>query len=335
MALAITAVCVKASAGDFTAREVTVANRDADIELAGTVTVPTGSRPVAALVLATGSGAQDRDETLQGDKRPFKTLAEYLSGHGYAVLRMDDRGTGASGGDFASAVTADFVTDIAAGLQYMDSCFADVPKGVAGHSEGGTVAIIAAARGLCDFIVTLAAPAWQGDSIVMSQAGAMATALTGRWDGEARQRRFLDIAKADTPDFQARIALYTAMADAAGDAAKIPAVRAQLSQQAGMMLSPWYRAMLRYNPAPDIMAVKVPWLALNGTLDKQVLPENLATINTLNPGATTMALPGHNHLMQECVTGLPQEYATIAGDISPAALASILHWLDSTVTTPH
>ena len=317
---------VMSLAAGFTERNVVVANDAAGITLAGTMTEPDGGDLRGAIVLATGSGAQDRDETIFGHK-PFKAIAEHLSSNGYAVLRMDDRGVGESGGDFKTAVTDDFVSDISAGLQYLDSCYADLPKGVVGHSEGGTIAIKCAAGKKCDFIITLAAPAWAGDSIVMSQSRALATALTGKWDAESSQRQLLDIAKSQQPDFQSRIALYAVMSQMVGEAAQLPAVKAQLSQQVGAMLTPWYREMLRYDPADDISRVKVPWLALNGSLDCQVLPDNLNTISALNPDADIKLLKGLNHLFQTCVTGLPQEYPSLTESISPVALSAITDWL--------
>ena len=119
------------------------------------------------LVLASGSGQQNRDEEILGHK-PFKRIAESLAERGYAVLRMDDRGIGVSEGKFDGAVNADFVSDIRAAVAFTDSLYPGVPKGVLGHSEGGTVAVrTAVADPLCSFIITLAAPAWQGDSIIM------------------------------------------------------------------------------------------------------------------------------------------------------------------------
>lgn len=309
-------------------KEVRISNRHDGITLAGTLSVPDSLKPKAALVMATGSGQQNRDEEIMGHK-PFKTIADHLTANGYAVLRMDDRGAGESEGDFASATTTDFVRDIAAGLTYMDSCFSKIPVGIIGHSEGGTIAIrLAAHNSKCEFIVTLGAPAWEGDSIIMSQARAMATKMTGRWDGENLQRSILDIAKSQLPESQAYTAIYMTMAQSLGETANLPAVQEQLQTQIKIVTSPWYREMLRYNPAADIAAVNKPWLALNGDMDTQVLPENLTTISELNPGVFTKLMSGHNHLFQRCKTGLVQEYATITEDISPETLTAITKWLD-------
>lgn len=316
------------SASAFTAREVTVANHTDGVQLAGTLTLPDNkAKPRAALVLATGSGAQDRDETVFSHK-PFKVIAETLADRGYAVLRMDDRGVGASTGDRSTVTTASNVRDVEAGLAWLDSAFTGVPAGVLGHSEGGQIAMrIGAENPKCRFIISLAGPAWRGDSIVMSQSRAIATAVTGRWDAEDRQRALLKTAASTMPDYVARPMMIAEISKELGEAASLPQVQEQISQQIDAMLSPWYREFLRYDPAADIRAVKVPWLALNGEKDLQVLPANLTTIKQLCPAATVVELPGHNHLFQHATTGLMNEYATLPESISEETLKAILDWL--------
>lgn len=317
---------ISASAGDFKAEDVKVVNPKAGITLAGTVTAPATGTPRAALVMATGSGPQDRDETVFGHK-PFKTIAEYLSANGYAVLRMDDRGVGDSEGERLMATTDDFTTDIAAGLAWVDSCYAGVPKGVIGHSEGGIIALKSAPD--CDFIITLAGPAWSGDSIVMSQSRAAALAVTGRWDAEDLQRRILSTLKSPMADFQARITVTSLISQAYGSMASMAGVQDQIAQQVDAVVSPWYRSFLRYDPADDARAVSVPWLALNGSKDTQVLPANLSTFKELNPAVEAVELPGLNHLFQNAGTGLPNEYAAISEDFAQSALDAILLWLNA------
>lgn len=317
------------TAQEFKSEDVIVTNPAAGIKLAGTITSPASNEPKGGLVLATGSGAQNRDEEIMGHK-PFKVIAETLSRHGYAVLRMDDRGTGESGGDFASATTDDFATDIAAGVEEMKQRFAGMPVGVLGHSEGGTIAIKEAVKNpACDFIITLGAPAWQGDSIVMSQGRAIAMGLMGKWDAEKHQREILDLVKSGLNDIQLRMALTVKMSELYGESAALPQVKDAIAKQTDAVTSAWYRQMVRYNPAADIARVKKPWLALNGERDTQVLPANLHTIQELNPDAETILLPAHNHLFQRCITGLVNEYATITEDISQETLETILRWLDN------
>lgn len=318
-------------AAGFASREVTVTNPADGVTLAGTLTLPAGdTAPRAAIVLATGSGSQDRDEEILGH-RPFKVIAEYLSERGYAVLRMDDRGVGGSTGDPVNTTLVELTGDITAALRYLDSCFTDTPRGVLGHSQGGSVAIRAAADRKCDFIVTLAAPAWRGDSIVMSQTRAMATALTGRWDNEPLQRRLLDLVISPLPAAAGRAAAYQLMLEASGVDSPTPAIAEQLYARVAPLFMPSYRDIVTYDPAADISAITCPWLALNGELDTQVLPANLSTITQLNPAADTRLLPAHNHLFQHATTGLPTEYQSIAEDISPETLAAIADWLNTTL----
>lgn len=332
--LLITALTAVTAAGSepsdgFAAEEVEVWNPVDSIRLAGTLTVPTHS-PKGAVVLATGSGLQNRDEEAFSH-RPFKVLAEHLSVNGFAVLRMDDRGFGQSEGAelIATSTTDDFARDIACGLDFVRSRFPNLPAGVLGHSEGGTIAIKLASNPntRCDFIITLAAPAWSGDSIIMSQSRAIATQMTGRWDGEQAERKILDIAKSPLPQFVKRANVSVILNETLGEVAKIPEVQQSLKAQLDVMVSPYYVAMLTYDPSADIRSINVPWLALNGDKDLQVLPANLHTISRLNPSATTVMLPNHNHMFQNCTTGLMQEYPLIPEDLSQQTLNEVTDWL--------
>lgn len=317
-------------AAGFSERELVVTASDG-VRMGATLTLPDAeATPKAALVLATGSGTQNRDEELIG-KRPFRRLAEFLSEHGYAVLRVDDRGF-ENPKDAEGAVEDTYSGDVASAVAVVDSLYPGLKTGIIGHSAGGGYAIRNAAYNpRVDFIITLAAPAWSGDSVVMSQSRAMAVAMTGRWDAEPLQRKVMDIAKSPASDLSARTMLLMAFEESLGEMANLPQVRQQLTAQIDGVLSPWYRSMLRYDPAEDIKKIKVPFLALNGSKDTQVLPGNLVTIRELNPSVTAMEMEGHNHLFLPCATGLVQEYASLPGDISEQTLSVILEWLDGVV----
>lgn len=328
--VALIAVAVTMPAGAFTAREVEVQNTADGVTLAGTLTLPDAGTPTAAIVMVTGSGAQDRDESVFGHK-PFKTIAEYLSNLGYAVLRTDDRGVGASTARTDDVTTGSNVRDAEASLAWIASQYPGIPAGCIGHSEGGQVAVRLAAEPPCSFIVTLAAPAWKGDSLIMAQSRAISMAMTGAWPGEGMQRQLLSIAGSQTPAYSARMMMLSVLASSLGDQAALPEVQKYIGAQVDAMLSPWYREFLRYDPADDIKAVAVPWLALNGSKDMQVPVENLSTIASLTPMAETRVMEGHNHLFQPAISGLPQEYAGISGDISPETLTIIAQWLADNV----
>ncbi len=158
--------------------EVSYDNKVQSVRLAATLTLPPEKGPFAAVVLITGSGPQDRDESLLGHK-PFLVLSDYLTRKGIAVLRADDRGTGKSTGNFATATTADFATDTEAGIAYLKTRPEVDPHkiGLIGHSEGGVIAPMVAARNPdVAFIVMMAGPGVRGDEILPAQIQAIAEA---------------------------------------------------------------------------------------------------------------------------------------------------------------
>lgn len=298
--------------------------------LVGTLAVPDG-KPKAVITLATGSGQQERDEPIFG-YRPFKVLSDSLVNAGYAVLRMDDRGAGKSTGPLDDYTTATYIGDVRIAMQKLDSIYPDLPKGIIGHSEGGMVAYrIAASDEPCDFIVTLAAPSWPGDSLILSQGKAMSIYLTGSYEGEETERQFLDIVKSDTPPLLAYPQLWTLFSLKLGDTMKFPGVQEQMTQQVQVALSPWYRDFVRYNPAEDIRKVSIPWLALNGDRDFQVLPGNLTTIKDLNSNVQTVLLADHNHLFQNTKTGIVTDYDKDGECPTPETIKCIIEWLPSAI----
>lgn len=317
-------------------REVRFANASAGgIELAGTLTVPEGPGPFPAAVLISGSGPQDRDESLMGH-RPFLVLADHLTRNGVAVLRYDDRGFGASEGDHWAATTADFATDAAAAVEWL----AQQPDirsdaiGLIGHSEGGLVAPITA-RGNSDvaWVVMLAAPGVDMLELVASQAEAMA--LTQGMSTEELQhvmpinrRIWRIIAESDDTE-QARARLEVALTPEVLETLGTSPDRKPLIVQSS--LRPWLRYLLRFDPAPYLRALEVPVLALNGALDVQVpAVANLSAIRAAlanHPDATVIELPGLNHLFQTAQTGALGEYRDIEETFAPAALELISAWI--------
>lgn len=327
--VAIICACLSVAAAEVSEQELTVVNPSDHAVLAGTLAIPQGEAPRAAIVMATGSGAQNRDEELLGH-RPFKLISDRLAAQGFAVLRMDDRGVGGSSNPTPDATTLTFAGDIACAVEQLDSLFPEVPIGIIGHSEGGVIAMINAADNpRCDFIITLAGPAWTGDSIIMSQTRAIAQAAMGRWnpDQEAMQRRLLDIARSNMPSSVARIQMSTVLFEAYGAAASTPQMQASIDA----MTSNWYRTFLRLDPAEYIRSIHIPWLALNGSKDLQVLPANLETINRLCPTADTQLIDGHNHLFQPAITGMVNEYQRPEQAPSDTTIDIILNWLNALV----
>ena len=311
--------------------EVTYANRTQNVTLAASFTIPQGKGPFPAVLLITGSGPQDRDESLLGHK-PFLILSDYLTRHGIAVLRADDRGTGKSTGVFSGATTADFSTDTEAGVAYLKTrSEVDQHKiGLIGHSEGGVIAPMVAARNKdVAFIVMMAGTGVTGDQILPAQAEAIAVASGTNPDeaakNAAKEKEMLTLVETEKDQSVLEKELTEKMAGDVPDA--------QIGMQILQITSPWFRYFLTYDPASALRKVTCPVLAINGSLDKQVLPDqNLPAIRKAldeagNKRVEIDELPGLNHLFQTAKTGAPTEYAEIEETMSPVALEKITSWI--------
>lgn len=330
----------------YKAEEVSVPNpAAAGVTLAGTLTMPEGSGPFPAVVLVTGSGPQDRDEALMGHK-PFLVLADHLTRKGVAVLRCDDRGIGKSTGSFATATSEDFATDALAAVAFLKQR-SDIDAkhiGICGHSEGGLIAPLCAAKSAdVGFIVMMAGPGVPGDEILFAQGELIARAQGAPDEAVARQRKFqkvcFDVIKSE-PDAEKAAeklrtelkALTAAMTEqekreAGGD------TDAFIETQIKSVNSPWFRAFIKYDPRPTLAKVKCPVLAINGEKDLQVPPkQSLPEVEKAlksggNTHVTIRELPGLNHLFQTAKTGGVTEYSQIEETMSPTALDAISDWI--------
>ena len=328
-------------------------------KLEGTLLVPktaTKEKPVPAVLLVTGSGQQDRDESIMGH-RPFAVLADALARRGIAVLRCDDRGIGGSDGDFASATTDDFVSDAMyefvtlAGVEQVDRC----RVGIVGHSEGGVVAPMAAVKLSADkdvpsspaFLVLMAGTGVNGDAILREQNTKLlrASGLTEEQIAPVRAAHaaFLDSVKqgADPVVLKARAReLVLSQATLGGmDMTKVPdsAIDQQADGAVQQVNSPWMKRFLTLDPAEALRQVSCPVMVLNGTLDAQVSAEqNVPAIEAAlkeaaakdpRAQATVKVMPGLNHLFQPAKTGSLEEYTTIDTTMSPEVLDAIAAWV--------
>ena len=327
--------------------EIDFSNDAAGVRLAGTFTRPRPGGPHPAVVLITGSGPQDRNETLLGHK-PFLVLADHLTRQGIAVLRYDDRGIGGSTGEFGTATSRDFADDALAAVAALRKR-GDVDAsriGLVGHSEGGLIAPLAA-RNSEDvaFIVMLAGPGVPGEDILYEQARLISRASGAperliELNTRAQQRLF-EVVKttADTAESRPRVrAVLAAMLDSLSTEERGAMMvgndpSAFVEAQAAQVTSPWFRWFLRHNPAEDLRHVTVPVLALYGELDLQVPPGQNAPVVTGalvdagNQDVTVEVLPRLNHLFQTATTGAPSEYGTIEETFSPVALEYIASWI--------
>lgn len=325
----------------YDSRDISFAN--GDVTLAGTLTLPRSPGPHAAAVLISGSGAQNRDEAVMGHK-PFLVLADHLTREGIAVLRFDDRGVGESTGSFETATTADFASDAEAGVTFLKS----LPEidathiGLIGHSEGGIVAPMVAARSSdVTFVVLLAGVGVPIDDLLRVQSRLLLEANGASpeyiaWNERLRTRMFT-IAKAESDSVareeKLRAAIQTAVAQLPPGATLTDEEKAGLEGGVGFVSSPWMRFLLAYEPASTLRRVRQPVLALNGELDLQVAPsQNLPVIQKAlaeggNRDVTAAELPKLNHLFQTAVTGSPNEYGAIEETMSPIALRAISDWI--------
>ena len=290
----------------YTAEEVAV-KTPAGHTLAGTLTLPKGAsraKPVGAIVTVTGSGPQDRDENigLQGF-RPFRQLADSLARRGIAVLRMDDRGTGASGGTFKGSTSVDFAEDVRAGLAYLRTrpeIRAD-GLGVLGHSEGALIApMVAEKEPTLRAIALLAGIAQPGRSALHFQL-----------------KNQIDHNTSLTPE-------------------KRDALIAEIPKRIDAMMAadPWMKFFLTYDPASTMRRVKTPVLILTGSRDQQAVPEEVALQEAAfkeggNTDVTARVLPDLNHLFVHDTDGFPGNYAKLPPPVmmQTEVVAMITDWL--------
>lgn len=328
----------------YTEEEVTFENTGAGIRLAGTLTIPEGEGPFPAVVLVTGSGPQDRDETVMGH-RPFLILSDHLTRSGIAVLRYDDRGVGGSEGDHGSSTTADFATDARAAFEYLTARKETDPAltGLAGHSEGGIIAaMVAADYDDVGFMIMLAGPGVPGSQILLKQNIEMLK-LQGASDetcekltGQLKlEYSFLEGDLADDELVEAIVTASIGMQEqyTPEEIETYGFTEAVVRQRAETMTTPWFRFFITYDPSTAIREVECPVLAINGEKDIQVDPEeNLPAIEKAlkdggNRNYVVKEMPGLNHLFQTAETGNVSEYAAIEETMSPAALELVSGWI--------
>lgn len=325
--------------------EVTFPSRSEGVTLAGTLTRPASQPPRAAILLVTGSGLQNRDEELFGHK-PFLLLADYLTRRGIAVLRYDDRGFGTPDAELRRlserATTADYALDALGAFDYLAAQpeLRGVRCGILGHSEGGTIAFLAAeAEPSVSFVVSLAGAMIPGSRLSLHQnrrqmARQGLDAATVDACCRLLERCYATLRTVPQPDLPPRLPeLKAALASGAeGQRVPEPLRRQLLRILDDAAASPWVHHFLTFDPSPALRAAGGrPVLAMNGTLDRQVdASENLGAIRRQlgnAPQVTVREYAGLNHLFQPCTTGEIAEYETIEQTLSPEVLADLAAWL--------
>ncbi|HVS98547.1 MAG TPA: alpha/beta fold hydrolase [Puia sp.] len=325
-------------------------NAAGTVHLGATLTYPEKGGPFPAAILITGSGIQDRDETLFGHK-PFAVIADYLTRRGYAVLRVDDRSAGLSTGDVAHATSADFAGDVETSLNWLLTRKEIDHRriGLIGHSEGGMIApMLAARRKDVAFIISLAGPLGGYSTVIYQVETPLVQAHAAPQDIHdvlAKQRIVLNnvLKASDSASFMRGVdSDYRTYCDTLPDSLKsklsplAPPARlmAALAPQARTLVSPWYRWFIRYDATPYYSKVKCPVLLLGGERDIQV--PNAAVLPAVteilkahhNKRVESHLLPGLNHLFQHCHTCSVTEYGRLEETFAPEALAIMGDWLD-------
>ena len=314
----------------YHSEEVTFQNADDGVTLAGTLTWPASGARCKAVVLVSGSGGQDRNNTFS-EHKTFFVLADYLARHGIATLRVDDRGVGKSGGNLKESGLPDADADAVAAVNYLKQrpeINAD-SVGVIGHSEGAFVAFSMAARKEVPFIITLAGGGVSGSELLLMQRAALLRAsgvkedFIEKYNNYMRQAQDIVLQSGDAATCERKLTELFNGTPLAGQAA---ATTQQLYNVAKIEL-------LKYNPEWDFREITCPVLAPNGDKDCQVPVENLEFIRkgiseNGNTQVKTIVFPGLNHMFQPAVTGSPVEYSDIEETIAPAVLQEIVNWLN-------
>jgi pimeloyl-ACP methyl ester carboxylesterase len=323
--------------------EVDYKNAKDNNKLAGTLTLPRTKEKSPAVILITGSGAQDRNETVAGH-RPFLVLADYLTRRGIAVLRVDDRGMGNSDRGSPTETSENFADDVLAGIEYLKSRKEINPKqiGLIGHSEGGMIAPMVAVRSKdVAFIVSMAGLGQTGKDALytqtelMQKAGGASQEMTRQTN--AALKTIFEILQSEPDDKVAEQRIRESLKkqkDALSDKKKVFApVEASLIERMPIFLSAWFRYFIAYNPRPTLEKVKIPALAINGENDLQAsAKENLTLIAAAlqkggNQDYTIKSFPKLNHLFQTSHTGMLSEYGEIEETIAPEVLETISNWI--------
>lgn len=322
----------------YHAEDVLFKNPQANISLAGTLSLPKASGKYPAVILISGSGPQNRDEELLGHK-PFLVIADHLTKNGIAVLRFDDRGVAKSQGDFKKATIEDFSSDVESAIAYLRTRKEIDSKriGLIGHSEGGIIApLIAAKRSDVNFIVMLAGPGIPGYELLLLQKAKIEShmglpAAAAEESLNLIKGAYEIVLASDAQETELRKEVSSYFKSKVGD--QMP--ESQLNTIVSQLTSPWFIGLLKYDPSPVLSKVKCPVLALNGGKDLQVPAlENLAGIRTAltkggNSNVTVKEFPALNHLFQECKTCSVSEYADLEESFSPMVLDEMTKWLSN------
>ncbi|SDW59731.1 hypothetical protein SAMN05444410_10459 [Hydrobacter penzbergensis] len=328
-------------------------NTEKTVHLGATLTYPKTKGPFPVAIMITGSGLQDRDETIFNHK-PFAVIADYLTNHGIAVLRVDDRNIGKSKGDVLNASSADFANDVEASIHYLLTR-KEINKrkiGLIGHSEGGFIAPLVYTRWPhLSFIISLAGTGVSGAEILLKQqTDPLKNAVNGDTYNAfySLTKQTLQIIHDHANENDSLILdrakeLFASWKNGLPDSILTPLNAKKVTPeiyadfQVKAELKPWLKYFIATEPDLFWSKVKCPVLVLNGEKDIQVYPEQnvsaiTASLNKAgNKNVTTKIFPGLNHLFQHCTKCTIQEYAQLSETFAPEVLEVMNNWLISKI----
>ncbi|WP_378173431.1 alpha/beta hydrolase family protein [Aquimarina sp. SS2-1] len=321
---------------DYYVEEVSFVNSIDQVTLTGTLTLPKKDGKFPVVVIVSGSGPQNRDGEMFGHK-PYLLLADQLTRNGIGVLRFDERGTGKSKGEFKD-ITIDLSSlDVKSAIDYLNKR-EDVDNskmGLIGHSIGGIVVPkVASENKNISFIVLLAAPGVEGDSLMLSQKSAIEKAMGLNEIQIAQGQEFVKgayeiIKNTQLSNIALKDSIHTFYKNTYGKLLPENQRNLLVNQITGNEVV----SLIKSKPSEYLEKISIPVLALNGEKDLQVLyKENLASIKKSlekagNKNIEIVALENLNHLFQECSTGVLSEYAEIEQTFSPNALGIMIDWI--------
>ena len=325
---------------DYTTEELSIKNEIQGNILAGSLVIPKNYKKNSPVVIMiTGSGEQNRDEELFGHK-PFLVIADYLAKNGIASLRLDDRGIGGSENGKKGATSADFATDISSAVNDLVAHgFQNI--GLLGHSEGGMIApMVATQNKNVKFLVLLAAPGIPISDLLVIQNDKMGK-LAGLPDNilainRKTNKEIYDFVKNHKgADLEKDLLPYIETQIKKGANGKMTSeeITEKSKKEVEIYENPWFQYFLKFIPDSYLSKVRIPVLALNGSLDMQVTAkENLEGIRKSltkagNKKFEIVVFPNLNHLFQTATTGSLLEYGQIEETFSPVVLKKISDWV--------
>lgn len=332
----------------YISKDVEFYNKKDKIKLAGTITIPDSISKHPAVVLISGSGPQDRDESLAFHK-PFALIADRLTKAGIVVLRYDDRGVAKSEGNFSNATTFDFADDAKAAINWLkNQPFVDKNNiGVIGHSEGGIIAFYLASKEKnLKFAIALAGVTIPCDQLIalqtkkMMQLYDMPTQITEAYYNFYLQA--LQIIKTETNDKWKNIldSLFNANFNNLDSSllSKYNIDKSLINQLTFSYNNIWLKTFINIDPSDYLKNLNCNTLALFGSKDVQVpaaeneeMFKQIAMCKKKSCVVESMTFEGLNHLFQHANTGSTEEYALIEETMSDDVLETIINWIQKNI----